>query len=1362
VKVRLRLLAASRCRKGQWCLAVILGCVCATAASVATAAPPPVQPPAEHLHARGAGVSEAAHRHASPPSHFHIPLFHGHNPLSSPFTSTTEGTTHFHHGPVCEKETETGSCTKYYEGRLYYQGGEVLKQPKLYLIFWGSNWNTEEDKRWKGALVNTLRGMTTEYGFDETYQRILHQYWDEQTEPHQISNTVTVAGEWVYEGSAAPQNLTQEAVELEINTAIETNHWVREKDAMFMLMEPSGTAWTEAFAKFTECGYHEVDRWGDVYGLIPDDSDKHFESGCVSGTIQHSETETASHEYAEAVTDPHPLGEKGWTNEGGWEIADICDSGPEMLNEPLSIYVTALWGNNEKTCVIHDPPEEPPAPPTSTTEGSTGVGYHQATLTGSVNPNGGPEPHYYFEYGTTTAYGSYVPAPPGSGLGSHGSAAVPVSATPMGLKDNTRYHYRLVASTWAGSSYGADKEVVTPAPPPVANTEAATGLSETAATLDGSVNPEETTTTYQFEYWPRSKPTEIMKIPSTAQSVGNGTSNVHVSQRPETLAPLTEYTYRVVAVSAGGTTYGKEATFRTAPFMVNHAVASPGGAESMSMRDVSCTSTAWCMAVGGFNGSSKVTLPLAESWNGSEWKVVAPSLPSGAKEGSFGGGGVSCTSPSACTAVGSYTSSEGTIGVLIERWNGSSWVFESSPPAYVFELQGVACTSSTSCITVGYELTGILEFKPVVESWNGSEWKVVTTPATTGILRSISCSSSTACTAVGLTKYAGQPMAIRWNGTEWSKQSPAEISGGADLRGVFCVSSTSCVAVGENDGSPIANISETWNGSTWSTVSVPAPPGGKASRLSGVSCSSTTQCIAVGSEGAETGPTSAIADLWNGKEWQIMSVVLPSGTQTSSLSGVWCTSTLCSAAGSSEVNGADGALMDLSGQPFDQTESASSVSYATATLNGRVEPNGRKTTYHFEYGETTAYGHSAPTSEATIKVLAGSESASAALTGLNPGTTYHYRLVASNAEGTTYGADKTFTTLTLPWKVDSVASPGGAESVGMHGVSCTSTAWCMAVGGFNGSSKVALPLAESWNGTEWKVVSPLLPSGAKEGSFGAGGVSCTSPSACTAVGEYTNSGGTLEVLVERWNGSGWTFESSPQEGELHGVACTSSTSCFAVGFRFNAELEFTSVVESWNGSEWKVVSTPATTAALRAISCSSSTACTAVGLTKYAGQPMAVRWNGTEWSKQSPAEIGAGGDLQAISCVSSTSCVAVGESGGWYLGPPQAAISETWNGSTWSTVSVPAPPGAKESQLLGVSCSSITQCIAVGLQGEVIGQHTALTDLWNGKEWQIESLPLPEGATRSQFEGASCVGIYCWTIGSAEIKAEQKAVIDSN
>jgi subtilisin family serine protease len=100
-----------------------------------------------------------------------------------------------------------------------------------------------------------------------------------------------------------------------------------------------------------------------------------------------------------------------------------------------------------------------------------------------------------------------------------------------------------------------------------------------------------------------------------------------------------------------------------------------------------------------------------------------------------------------------------------------------------------------------------------------------------------------------------------------------------------------------------------------------------------------------------------------------------------------------------------------SSAPIVATDGASSVTQTTATVNATVNPNGQAVSdCHFEYGVTPTYGSGAPCTPQP-----GSDASpvavSASITGLSPSTTYHFRIVATNARGTSKGTDGTFTTL---------------------------------------------------------------------------------------------------------------------------------------------------------------------------------------------------------------------------------------------------------------------------------------------------------------------------------------------------------------
>ena len=206
------------------------------------------------------------------------------------------------------------------------------------------------------------------------------------------------------------------------------------------------------------------------------------------------------------------------------------------------------------------------AAPTAITGPVSAVGPTSATVSGTVNP-GGQATTWYVEYGTSTSYGSQSAS---ASVGS-GSANVAVSRSLSGLAAGSTYHYRVVATNGAGTSRGADGIFTTLSAPAVV-TGAASSVTPTTATLNGTVDPNGRATTWFFEYGTSTS----YGTKTAVKDAGSGGSAVAVSAALANLARGRTYHYRLVATSDAGTTRGADRAFSTfgAPAVTTDAASS--------------------------------------------------------------------------------------------------------------------------------------------------------------------------------------------------------------------------------------------------------------------------------------------------------------------------------------------------------------------------------------------------------------------------------------------------------------------------------------------------------------------------------------------------------------------------------------------------------------------------------------------------------------------------------------------------------------------------------------------------------------------------------------------------------------------
>jgi subtilase family serine protease len=188
------------------------------------------------------------------------------------------------------------------------------------------------------------------------------------------------------------------------------------------------------------------------------------------------------------------------------------------------------------------------------------------TLSGGVYPNQ-LDTHYYWQYGSTTAYGQQTPPTDiGSGLG-----AVAVTNTISGLTNGQSYHYRLIASNADGTSYGYDF-VMTPLAPiaPVISGFGPMNLSVHAdsATPEIDVNPNYFDTDVVFDYG--TSPTAL-NFTSTPTDAGSGNATTAAATTVTGLSPNTTYYVEATATNAAGTAITPQWESFTTPSPANSA-----------------------------------------------------------------------------------------------------------------------------------------------------------------------------------------------------------------------------------------------------------------------------------------------------------------------------------------------------------------------------------------------------------------------------------------------------------------------------------------------------------------------------------------------------------------------------------------------------------------------------------------------------------------------------------------------------------------------------------------------------------------------------------------------------------------------
>jgi hypothetical protein len=330
----------------------------------------------------------------------------------------------------------------------------------------------------------------------------------------------------------------------------------------------------------------------------------------------------------------------------------------------------------------------------------------------------------------------------------------------------------------------------------------------------------------------------------------------------------------------------------------------------------------------------------------------------------------------------------------------------------------------------------------------------------------------------------------------------------------------------------------------------------------------------------------------------------------------------------------------------------------------------------------------------------------------------------------------------VAWTASSAPLPAGAGSdplVSLSSVACPVDGSCVATGNYTDTSGDQQGLIETLSGGTWTALSAPLPAGAgTEPLVSLGSVTCPADGSCVATGDYSDTSGDQLGLIETLSGGVWTALLAPlpagaggnPRSTLNAPACPVDGSCVVTGDYADTSASVRSTIDTLAGGVWTAIAAPL--------------------------PPGAV----------------PGSSIGAPACPADGTCEAMAE----YTdisGNVQTAI-ETLSGGTWSPLEAPIPDGDAASGhqrniLTGVNCATPGSCVAVGSFTPASGNFQGLIETLSGGSWTPSAAQLPAGAPTTdgvaQLDGVTCpatgacvaIGWYYDTSGNYHVVMETQS-----
>ena len=594
--------------------------------------------------------------------------------------------------------------------------------------------------------------------------------------------------------------------------------------------------------------------------------------------------------------------------------------------------------------------------PDITTEGSEGT----AKSSGKIETAGGGEiTECYFEFGATTSYGSKEfcsPATPYAGPTQSVSANLP------GLLGEQVYHYRLVAHNANGKNTGGDM-TITPHYVEGVATDNAENVTRTKALMKGHFTGNGEETSYYFEWGTTTSYGTKSAVPPGV-STGSPVGLTNVEFEATGLLPDTTYHYRIVATNPIGVSPGNDKTFKTLPAV-----------KTLATEDATNIEATTADLNGSFEGDGTETTYYYEYGTttsyGKKTTVENAGSPVGATSlpGAVTGLTLDTLYHFRVVATNPLGTTKGSDKSFTTKKAVENLV---TLPATEISQEGVKLNAEFE----GKELEThyYFEYGPTTEYGFLSE---EAPGSSAGVTSGPTPISSVIAEFEGFTTYHYRVVAQNVNGitkgpdeTFTTLDAPLPVIEGASASEITPSS---------------AHFSAEVNPNRWPTVYLfewgPSTAYGSSTLLESP----------VGGLDNENIPVSVgIAGLTPGTLYHFRAVAI-------NFAGV--------------TNGPDQTFI-TPGPPRIDSTSSTEVTQTSVHLNALAAGGGSPATVRFEYGVSLSYGSS--TASAPIGESLISSASSADVVGLVPGTTYHFRAVANNAFGTTYGADQAFATAPKP------------------------------------------------------------------------------------------------------------------------------------------------------------------------------------------------------------------------------------------------------------------------------------------------------------------------------------------------------------